>query len=103
MFERQQLFAAKDVVQAEHGDLVAHLLEGSQRLAAHPHARRGRRFQLGMVGLQRDQFAHQTVVFSIRYGRVIQHIVLMTIFGKQLTQLTVAGEDIAHEKVSKCD
>ncbi len=38
LFERLQLFAAKDVVQTEHGDLVAHLFEGGQRLAADPHA-----------------------------------------------------------------
>ncbi|MNZ21557.1 hypothetical protein D3C78_386330 [compost metagenome] len=103
LLEGLQLFGAEDVVQAQHGDLVAHLAEGRERLAADPHAGGGRGFQLGVLGLECNQLAHQAIVFGVRHRGVIQHIVLMTIFGQQLTQLTVAGEDVAHEEVSKCD
>lgn len=103
LLERLQLLVAEHVVQAQHGDLVAHLLERRQRLAPYSHARGCRGFQFGMGRFQLKQLAHQAIVFGIRHCGVVQHIVLMPIFGQQLTQLTVAGEDIAHEKVSKCD
>ncbi|BDN93452.1 hypothetical protein KAM479_05420 [Aeromonas caviae] len=56
-----------------------------------------------MLFLDIKQFTHQTIVFGVRYSGLVQHIVLVAIVGEQFTQLTVAGEGIAHGRVSKCD
>ncbi len=104
LLEGLQLFVTEDVVQAQHGDLVAHLAEG--RESGWPPTRtlgEAGVFSSGWSTSSAIKLAHQAIVFGVRHRGVIQHIVLMAVFNQQLTQLTVAGEDVAHEEVSKCD
>lgn len=84
-------FIVKDVVQRQHGNGVVDSGEACRRLAPHPLGRGAGIQILGMRCLQGGQLAKQAIVFGIRQGGVIQHVVLVFAAAKLLPEGLDAG------------
>ncbi len=58
---------------------MANGAKGGQGRAAHPLGGRVGCHQLGMLGLQRLEFAEQPVVLGIGHARLVQHVVAVVV------------------------
>ncbi|MNC33469.1 hypothetical protein D3C75_818620 [compost metagenome] len=85
--EVAQVVFREGVAEAEHGNLVAHLAERTERLGTDPLGRRIEADQLGMRLLQRLQLLEQTIVFGIRHARLVEHVVAIVVLVDGDTQL----------------
>ncbi|MNZ54724.1 hypothetical protein D3C78_726350 [compost metagenome] len=85
--EVAQVVFREGVAEAEHGNLVAHLAERTERLGADALGRRVAADQLGMRLLQRLQFLEQAIVFGIRHARLVEHVVAIVVLVDGDTQL----------------
>ena len=70
-----QLFQTEHILQAHQRHRMGHLAEGVHSLTAHPLGGRIRQGQLRVCLLQVLQLPQKTVIFKVRHGRVIQHVV----------------------------
>ena len=74
------------VVERKHRDAVRHRPEGSHRRAADALRRRIGREQLGMLGLQRLEFAEQRIELGVGDRRRVEHVVAVVVAFDGLAQ-----------------
>ena len=82
-----QLVLAERVVEAHHGDAVAHLLEQARRRRAHGVRRRVGCRQRRIVRLELPQLHHEEVVFGVGDLGRIEHVVQLVVVDDALPQL----------------
>ncbi|OHC26690.1 MAG: hypothetical protein A2Y50_08640 [Pseudomonadales bacterium RIFCSPLOWO2_12_59_9] len=75
----QQIAFLKGIAQTEHRHFMLDLAKGTERRTANPLSRRIDSDQRWMLGLQRLQFAEQTVVLGIWNARLVQHVVTVVV------------------------
>ncbi|MNX79614.1 hypothetical protein D3C86_1112500 [compost metagenome] len=75
--EIDDIFVGEAIVQRQHRHAMPHGIERGQRRAAHALGGRIVGQQVGMLGLQRLEFAEQRVVLGVRNRRIIEHVVLV--------------------------
>ena len=80
-------FRRKHILQAFQGHFVFYAFKGSQNPSAHPLCWRVWRNFLRMFFLKIFQTAQHTIVFKIRNGWGIQHIIAVTVRVERITQL----------------
>ena len=73
---------------------------GDRDLATHVLCRRIRRPQFGELGLQRDKFPFECVIFTVGNHRSIQHVIAIPVirdeFGKLFPTRPVRGGGVSH-------
>ena len=85
--EAADLLVVEHILQAFQRHGVGHLLKLRQRLSAHPLGGRIRRDLLRMRRLQVLQPPQQMVIFIIRHGGRIQHVVEVSVLRQRAAQL----------------
>ena len=70
-----QLLHAEHILQAHQRHGMAHLGEGVHRLAAHPPGGRIGKNIFRVFLFQILQLPQETVVFKVRHGRIVQHVI----------------------------
>ncbi len=98
LVEGEETGFVKGIVQRQHRHLMAHLFKYRQRRRTNALGRRIGRNEIGMLLFQRAQFAHQAVIFGVRYlGRVhnVIKIFMMAQRGAQFGDLVLNGFHIA--------
>ena len=89
--EADDVLVAEAIVNRQHGQGMAHLVELRQRRAANALGRRVAGDKLGVGGFEFLQRAEQLVVLGVRYGRIVEHVVGVVMAGKLGAQLGCAG------------
>ena len=75
---------------------MLHFAKAARRCATYPLGRRVRRDQIGMLSLNGLKLIEQAIILSIRYGGLIQHVVIVIMLGDFLAQRDGAfgGRDV---------
>ena len=92
----QQILGIEDVIQGEHGLLMAHRAKGAQCRPTDPLSRGVMAHQLRMLDLQGQQLPEQAIIFGIGNRGRIQHIIFMFVTGQHADELAHPGFDISH-------
>ena len=81
-----QFIVRKGVIQRKHGQAMDHLGKGVVTAGTNTLGGGIRCHELGMCGFQGLQFPHQTIVFRIRNGGLVQHVVTIIVVVNNLAK-----------------
>ena len=81
-----QLLSREHVPERQHRHSVRDLDEPLDWLRANPLRRRIRRNQLGVLSFEPLQFAHEAIVFGVRYLDIVQRVVPIVVVPNLLAQ-----------------
>ena len=94
--EIAQLGFVQGIIQAQHGGAVLDLDEALARFSAHALGGRIRREQLGVLGFQGLEPAHERVVFGVGDLRSVEDVVLMFVAAELFAELLDLARGIFH-------